>query len=487
MLDEDKRRLALERARRGTETGYKYYTPTGAGEEFINQIGSDKYFILLFSAANGVGKTYVGANILANLFWPCGNKFFQGGLFDKWPYPKRVRIITDPTTIHSTIIPTLKEVFPAGRYTSEKKGKNYEYMWQTDTGWTVEIMTYDQEVKEFESATLGLVWCDEPPPERIYKASISRLRKGGLLFITATPLMGSAWMYDHIVCNVNHEKGSRTYIHADVESACIEHGVRGFLKHKDIGRMLSEYDEDEMQARAKGLFQHLVGLVYKQFDAKVHILKPFHISLADYTVYEMLDPHPRVNDMISWVAVDKYNQKFVIDELWVKAKTEEMVAKIKQKAQQYRIVRRLADPAAFIEDKHTGKSLATMLGDYGLNYLPASKARTAADRRLGDALDFQRVGDEFIVTPELYFFETCPVHIYEITHWRWQEWKGKMGEDRDKKEKKVDKDDHGIENIGRCLLQEPVFIPYVAIKPNWANELTSEDANVLGGEDDPYS
>ena len=165
-----------------------------------------------------------------------------------------------------------------------------------------------------------------------------------------------------------------------------------------------------------------------------------------------------------------------------------MVAKIKQKAQQYRIVRRLADPATFIEDKHTGKSLATMLSDYGLNYLPASKARTAADRRLSDALDFQKIGDNFVVTPELYFFETCPVHIYEISHWRWQEWKGKTGEDRDKKEAKVDKDDHGIENLGRCLLQEPVFTPYVKQKPSWALERTVQnDTGAIGGDDDPYS
>lgn len=481
----------LEQLRRLKQERLRYYVPTGVGEEFIRLVGSDKYFVTLFSAANGIGKTCIGANTFANFLWhtdPFGRKYnewFDGKLFKEWPYPKRARIITDPTTVTSAIIPELKTWFPLGRYKIDKKGKNYEYLWTTDTGWEFEIMTYDQDPKEFESATLGLVWLDEPPPETIYKATVARLRRGGIIYITATPLTGSAWIYDQVISNPEKEKGRRTYLEADVESACIEHGVRGFLEHNHIEQMIAEYSEDEKQARIYGKFQHLIGLIYKQWNRKVHVIRPFNINRQDYTVYQALDPHPRVNDAVLWVAVDKYGQKFVIDELWYKCQggIKELAERIKQKDQQYRVERWIADPSAFVEDQHTGKSLATRLGEFGLNYLPATKKRTASDRRIADALDYQKVGDEFIVTPELYVFDTCNRLIFEVEHWRWDEWTGKAIDKHNQKQKPVDKDDHLIECLGRILVQEPMFTPY-----NDASEsIENHGGGVLHSKLDPYS
>ena len=163
-------------------------------------VGSDKVFVSLFSAANGVGKTAAGSTMLAHIVYgPSGNKYFDYSLFNNFPYPKRGRIVSDPTTIAGTLIPELKKWFPIGRYQTNKAGKNYESIWKTDTGFKFEIMTYEQDVKEFESATLGFAWFDEPPPLAIFKATVARMRLGGIIFITATPLMGSAWMYDEIV------------------------------------------------------------------------------------------------------------------------------------------------------------------------------------------------------------------------------------------------------------------------------------------------
>ena len=474
-----------EQNRRFEMTPHKYYIPTGVGERFVNAVFSGNYFISLFSAANGVGKTCIGANMLANLIWPTKNPFFQQELMKKWPFPKKIRIVTEPTTVVSTIIPELKAWFPKGRYKTEKRSKAYECYWETDTGWKIDIMTYDQDVKEFESATLGLIWLDEPPPESIYKACVSRLRRGGMLFITATPLTGSAWMYDQIIGNPDHEVGKRFYIEADVESACIEHGERGFLQHEHIENMISQYSEEEKQARIFGRFQHLVGLIYKQWSRNVHVIRPFDIDLKNYTVYHALDPHPRTNDAGIWIAVDRYGQKFVIDEFWKKCQggSKELATLLWNKDQQYRVVRRLADPSAFIEDQHSQKSLISRLESFrSFNYLEASKARTASDRRIADALDYQKVGEEFIVTPELYVFETCPRTIWEIEHWMWQEWTGKARDAHDQKQKPVDKDDHMIENIGRILIQEPTWEPWV---PDGWDKQEEEDSGVFG-KDDPF-
>jgi len=455
--DKARRKKLRKVAHRSSE----FFVPTGVGEEFIGLVGGGDYFIVLDSAANGTGKTTLGVNVLVNIMYGRQNGWFDYPLFNNWKFPKRGRIVSDPTTIQAVIIPELKSWLPRDRYTTEKRGKNFESYWKTDTGFEFEIMSNEQDPKEFESATLGWAWLDEPPPQSIYKATVARLRKGGVMFITATPLAGSAWMYDQIVTNVEGEHGRRTFITADVESACKEHGTRGFLEHAHIQDMLSEYNEDDMQARAHGLFQHLVGLVFKRWERKVHVIRPFPVSPREFSVIEMLDPHPRNPDAVTWLAVDRHGQKFIVDELFENVTgDEELAMRIKNKASQYRVVHRLADPSAFVEDQHTGMSLATKLANHGLRYSEATKARRTADRRIADALNYERVGNEFIRTPELYVFNYCTRTIFEFEHYRWDEWRGRSRDEHGPKEKTVDKDDHFIENIGRGLIQEPAFIPY---------------------------
>ena len=474
-----KRKLMQLKIHRLMNEQHRYYTPIGKVESFIDELGTGKYIVGLLSAANSIGKTYAGANMLANLFWPVDNKFFQQKIFKDWPYPKRGRIISDPTTVTKTIIPTLKEVFPKGRfsvekYSTTKQGKQFESSWKTDTGWEFDIMTYDQSVKEFESATLGWIWCDEPPPQLIYKASIARFRLGGVMWITATPLTGSAWMYDEIITNVDNETGFRFFEQAELEDACIEHGVRGFLKHDNIMKQVAQYNAEDRQARVFGKFQHLTGVVFKKWKRSIHVIKPFRLDKRDYSVVTYLDPHPRNPDAVMLVAYDKYGRKFVVDEIFKNFdSTAELAAAIKQKEFGHRIVERYADPAAWLENQHHAgrsdvNSLAVELEDEGLEFDQASKQRTMGIRLVTSALNYQlvheEVGDRFTETPDLYVFEHCIRTIYEFEHWQWQEWTGKTIDKKSKSEKPQDKDDHMMENLGRAFLNDPGFIKYIPIR-----------------------
>lgn len=441
-------------------------------------VGKGDQLTSLFSAANGVGKTAVGVNLLAHMFWPVKSPWFDEQIFSDFPFPvKQGRIVSDPTTVKNQIVPELKRWFPEGRYSTKKSGKSYDYNWKTDTGFEFDVMTYDQDIKEFESVTLSWAWFDEPPPEPIYKAMVSRMRRGGIIFITATPLTGSAWMYDSIL--TNSVPGQRDYIEADVEDACIEHGIRGHLKHADIERMISEYSEEDKQARVYGKFQHLTGLVFKEFDRKIHIVKPFAINPADFSVVERLDTHPRVPQAVLWVATRRDGVKFVVDELFINANTEELAARIKSKAADYRITDRRADPAAFVEDQSvkdiTANSLAKRLDALGLTYGKASKARTQAISAIKDALDFRMVGNEMIKPPMLYIFETCPRLIWEMEHWQYHEYTGKAAEWHEKSGKPVDKDDHEIENLGRALIDDPGFVEAPANMPELIGTMPNFD------------
>lgn len=469
--------LTKELYRRQTQEAYRFYVPNGKGEEFINAFASGDNFIVLYSAGNGVGKTATCSNILAHLFWNTGeNKYFNGKMFKEFPYLKRGRIVSSPTNIEKNIIPELKTWFPRGRYKTAKGNKKFESIWHTDTGWDFDLMTYEQDPMEFEGVTIGWAWFDEPPPENIFKATVARMRKGGIIIIGATPLAGSAYMYDSFAKGnyeveiKSQENGAVVkyerkvaFIEADIESACREHGIRGHLKHEHIENIIAEYSEDEKQARIYGKFQHLVGMIFKNWSRSVHVIKPFNIDFRQFAVYEFLDPHPRNPDAVMWIAVDKNGTKYVIDELFIKVTSDEDLAmKIKSKATQYRVIKRMADPSAFVQNQHNqdGKTLADKLAENGLTYLPATKQRAMADRRIINALSYTETNGHMIKAPELYIFDTCGRTIWEMEHYRWQEFTGKSADLHNPKEAPVDKDDHMVENLGRALYNEISFVPY---------------------------
>ena len=495
------REIRAERVRRLREEKYRYYEPNGVVEDFINAIGSNDYFIVFMSAANGVGKTAAATNILSNMMCETDNKWFRGGLYDNFPYPKKGRIVTDSALVDTNVINELKFWMPKNKYKTSKGGKHYESVWEVDGGkkgkWDFDVMTYNQDPEEFEGVTLGWAWFDEPPPDKILKATIARMRRGGIIFITATPIAGSAHLYDmfatgeietEIVMREGEDpvKVTRNVYHvtADVESACKTHGIRGHLDHEHIVQMIAEYPEDERQARIYGKFQHLVGLVFKKWNRDIHVIKPFNITERDFVVYEYLDPHPRNPDAVLWVAVDRNRTFYVVDELWYTPDDKrDLASKIKNKMSQYRIGGRWADPWIFNKDQHHDphdKNLDEQLQDEGLTYLAAPKQRTAADERIKSALNFISKDGHMIKPPEVYVFENCERLIWEMEHYRWDEWTGKTGDRKDRKEKPVDKDDHMIENLGRALISEHHFYE-MPPKHQASND------NGVFGSDDPYA
>lgn len=252
-------------------------------------------------------------------------------------------------------------------------------------------------------------------------------------------------------------------IEAGIEDNCKEHGVRGILEHNDIMNMIAEYDEEDKQARIYGKFQHLTGLVFKKFSRKIHVIKPFFLNPKDWCTIELLDCHPRIPDALMWVAFDRQGRKIIADCLFKKYESLEQEAfEIKQHASQFRVIQRRADPSLWNEDQHQNpnmNSTAKRMAALGLDYIPASKARTSGIKLIQDALDYELLGDsnQYVKPPMLYVFETAERAIFEFEHWQYNEWTGKTAEKRNQSEKPMDKDDHMMENLGRAFLDPIEF------------------------------
>lgn len=251
-----------------------FFEPNAAQQRYIDAVGDPESFIVIFAAANGIGKSAATAALIAAIIWPelAPKEIFGSFIYQNWPYPKDFRIISTPQQISEggSIQRELKRWFPKGQYQAVKNGKPYLSQYLAKD-FTVNLMSYDQPPEAFEGATCGLVAFDEPPPKVIFNACGARMRRGGRLIFPGTPLMDAAWIMDDLVA-----KADGKYIRlvsGDIEDNCANHSAGGMLKHDDIERMIRNYDPDEMEARKSGKFMHLSGRIFKTFDRNVHILK----------------------------------------------------------------------------------------------------------------------------------------------------------------------------------------------------------------------
>jgi len=302
----------------------KYFIPNGKQEEFIRLIGEHKengHWIFLFSAANSTGKSAVGINVIANAIWGKQNEWFDYALFrEDWPYPKKFWYISTQDTLKSFITGvddrSTSEVgkwFPRGRYEVFKSGYEYYSRLVTDNGWDGAFKTFDQDPDQFEATKIGIAVFDEPPPESLFNAVLARLTMGGIILFVMTPLAESAWTLERLI-----EQPSKdvAVLHADIEiDNCRQHAKRGFLQHDQIQRIISQYDEDEVDARAHGQYTHIKNIIYRLDAIANRHNRPWtSFSQADYKIINVCDPHDSEPVALAWFAIDRWLNVYAIKE-----------------------------------------------------------------------------------------------------------------------------------------------------------------------------
>lgn len=429
--------LKAELDRRIAENGMRWYIPNGAQEEFINVIGNGDMYVGVASFANGVGKTALMVNVLAGfIFGKNENKYFDKPLFNRFPYIHRGRIISTTKNVEEigAIQTEIKKWFPVGKYETNKGGKRFDSEYYVGD-WVIDIMTYDQDVDQFESATLGILIFDEPPPIRILNASIARMRKGGIILIFMTPLDTGGEIIEDLT-----EKGAieidgnivgKVYVqYAEIESNCKEHGIRGHLEHNDIVKMLNFYDPEEKEARAKGKPSHIVGRIYPDFDnAFPYVVDDFEIPEDWYRV-NILDPHDGIPYALSWVAIDATGDLYVyaefpFDDLEKCTMTNLTIPDysriIREKEGRSLTKLRIIDP--FFGNKrysNTGKTVKEELGDFGLDYEDGDTSGVdTGHKRLREFMKYQKAFPVGATNhPKLHVFKSCRNHWRSLLRYR---------------------------------------------------------------------
>lgn len=300
----------------------RFFVPTGKQRDFLALTS----FVQGFSGGNWSGKTVALIAKLAALVWPqdyAHNPHLALQLPKHWPLGGhlRGRWFTPHTVAETDLIPSLEAWLPKGRYTASKAGRPFESQWRlmrwpndkrpVNTRCAFDILTYDQDPEEAEGVKLDWAAFNEPPPEALFNATIARMKPHAVILLGMTPLTGAGYLFDRLEARLAGK--SWQFVTADIESACLEHGDRGFLPHGAIARKIEEYDPEEREARIHGRPMHLSGLVYKEWTRELHVV-PERVIPADWTRWLGVDPHDRKPYACLWLAVDPSNHLWVYDE-----------------------------------------------------------------------------------------------------------------------------------------------------------------------------
>lgn len=304
--------------------GRPKYEPTGLQEDIIIPFGSLKYDIVLSICANKVGKSCTAANILKNIFWTPEHRFFNYPAFRNWPYPKKGRV-TATSKNAATDGPIRAEIeswWPVGRYTADKGGKHYYSSYRTDTGFSFDVMTYEQDSGELEGPLLGWTWSDEPVPAKWVGGILSRFSQGGIWLITATPIECGVFL--DTLDDLKEQGKTLIQVTADIYQNSITTGKpnhldtkRGLMTDEQIQSYVAGIPLDERDARIFGKPSNKSGKIYPMFNQGVHV-RDFDLNSTyakKWNCYCVMDPHPKYYPFIQWWAKTP-DEKFICYNEW---------------------------------------------------------------------------------------------------------------------------------------------------------------------------
>ncbi len=331
------------------------------------------------------------------------------------------RLVEEIGPFHSEI----EKWWPKGRFEAIKAGKNYYSQYKAN-GWVIDVMTNDQEIRQFEGVTQGIIMTDEPPVEAIWNASITRLRSGGHQWCFMTPLTSAAWFYDKVV-----PRHPSSIVYASMEENCKQHGTRGQLEHTRIQEMIAEMPPEEVEARAYGKAMYLKGLIFKTFDPKVHVLKePVRVP-SNAPVYQVVDPHSDKPFAAIWAFPDMNGDLYIVDE-WPNEDFTKMhncqldINDYKRifgdKEQGWTIHRRIIDRHfADVQTSINRRTLREELQDVGLYYDPSYKAEEEVETGILKVRSYLAYDVNKVVTslnkPKLFINPSCTNTIRAFQRW----------------------------------------------------------------------
>jgi phage terminase large subunit-like protein len=265
--------------------------------------------VRVFFGGNRSGKTTAGTNEM---------RWLLEGTHPHRPFrvPIKACIVVQDFQTHAKDIinPKIEEWFPPNLIvaTDTNQAKAIVH-YKMRNGSTLDVKSHEQDLKVFEGSDYDVVWFDEPPPEAIFKALWRGLTdRRGIAYFTGTPLT-EPWLYDlHQKAVAEDNKGMYWTIFSSIHENVINIGEGNVEEGKvRIKEFLEALDPDEREAREKGHFLHMRGLIFKSWRRSHHLISAFKWP-TKWPVLISLDPHPRKPWALSFLGLSPAGYRFLI-------------------------------------------------------------------------------------------------------------------------------------------------------------------------------
>jgi hypothetical protein len=270
---------------------------------------------VISGAGNGWGKSEMLAAIFAAIMWPTlAPPALAHPFITDWQYPKRARIYSTPAELEEigSLQTAIKKLFPQDRYEVGRGRYSYPSVFHTDSGWTLDLFSYERDASEAAGPSIGLQAFNEPMPEELFKEAVARSRVGGIILGGMTSLRDNPWIVDGLL---NKQDKSIRVRYGNSCENCKQHGTNGNLEHEKIEQILSQFDADEREARFSGKPLSLSGRIFKAFDRNVHVAKSaLDKNPSDVTHFMAVDPAIGKPIAAIWGYVDRSGVLSIYDE-----------------------------------------------------------------------------------------------------------------------------------------------------------------------------
>ena len=183
----------------------------------------------------------------------------------------------------------------------------------TINGQEIQLLSNNQTVEQHSGSNCDLIIIDEPLSNELWAENVGRLRNGGFLLNTVTPLKGCDYLTD--IAERPEEYGSTAFTKISIWDNCKDiEGTNGVLSRSDIEAQISMWKNfpEELPARVDGDLMKLAGNVFGEFDPNVHIIED--LPSNSYIYGYVIDPHLVKEPCVLFYAQDPQDNIYIYDE-----------------------------------------------------------------------------------------------------------------------------------------------------------------------------
>lgn len=249
-----------------------------------------------------------------------------------------------------------------------------------------------------------------------------------------------------------------------------------YIPKEEIDNAKTELTEDTFAQEYLADFRKFTGLVYKEFNRDIHVIKPFDIG-SDFVVYRGIDFGSTNPTACVWVAVDYDDNWFVINDYYETNKTIDYHAGVINSSQYKKIQTTYGDPSGtqwITEFSQRGVYITTATKETGTstpNWVRygIEKISEKLKRMPGRIVSSVPTINDKKGMPSLYIFSNCENTIGELETYRWKEKSVTQAQDLNEPDVPEKANDHLMDALRYFAVSyiKRIDVPFKS-KKNWS-------------------